>query len=515
MRSVVAIASLACLACASTKQPHILLIVADDLGWNDVPWTNPEVVAPNLQALRQDGITLGDYHLYKVCSPTRASLMTGRYPNRAGLHDFLGHNAPEAVSANYTFISESMKEAGYATHMVGKWHLGYWDWQYIPTGRGFESFFGYMGGAEDYFNHTHTGCDAQPSGPGYASLDLARTWPNKTIKSQPQYKDIYSNEVFLPHVQQIIDDHPPSQPLFLFFPVQHVHEPLQVPERYTKPYEHLKGTLPEDRITLLGMVGAMDEIIGDVVKYMQKKGLWDNTIMIFSTDNGGNVQMAGNNYPLRGGKFTFWEGGNRGAAFIYSASESLIPKALRNKTYDGLFHVADWYATIAEVGGASLPASAIDSVSQWSALCAQGKDGYPRSEIIHETNTDATGAITLGKIRSGKWNLYIGTPFKSRQKMLNGWIRPDGSRVAGNDTCATSPCLFDMETDVTEHYNVASEHPEIVKELLAKLTAAAVCPDSWCELDHYTGPNDCCEAFDVYGAYGPWAKIDRSGIALV
>merc|ERR1712048_86610 len=99
----------------------------------------------------------------------------------------------------------------------------------------------------------------------------------------------------------------------------------------------------------MGMVGAMDELIGDVVGTLKSEGLWDNTILIFSTDNGGNLDMAGNNYPLRGGKFTFWEGGNRGAAFMAWGSKTMMAQSKKNTTYDGLFHVADWYATIADM----------------------------------------------------------------------------------------------------------------------------------------------------------------------
>merc|ERR1719277_1171322 len=94
--------------------PNIFLVVVDDLGWNDMPWHNKDVIAPFIGSLQASGIALSDYHLYKVCSPTRASLMSGRYPNRAGMRDFIGHNAPEAVSSKFAFLPETLKEAGYA-----------------------------------------------------------------------------------------------------------------------------------------------------------------------------------------------------------------------------------------------------------------------------------------------------------------------------------------------------------------------------------------------------------------
>lgn len=493
---------------AAGKLPNIFLVVVDDLGWNDVPWHNQDIQAPFIGSLQSSGVALGDYHLYKVCSPSRASLMSGRYPNRAGMHDFIGHNAPEAVSSKYAFIPETLKEVGYETHMVGKWHLGYYDWSYVPTGRGFDSFFGYMGGAEDYYQHTHSGCSEQPTGPGYPMLDLAITFPNQTIVSQPQFKGVYANEVWVPYTQNLLAQHPKHKPLFLYLSIQHVHEPLQVPDSFTDPYASLAATLPETRITLMGMVSAMDAALRDVVSSFKEHGLWDDTLMIFSTDNGGHLGMAGNNYPLRGGKFTFWEGGNRGIGFVHSENTELLPKSLWGTTYDGLFHVADWYATICEIAGAEKPATAFDSVSQWQGLRSVASSPA-RTEIVHETVLK-DGNITVGKIRSGKWNMYFGNP---GQDKYNGWHYPNGTVEDALDACGEGKaCLFDMDSDVTEHHDVAAENPDVVRELFEKLLAEAACPDGdgMCTLDSYEGANSACDAFDVYGAYGPWRDIQPS-----
>jgi len=486
------------------KLPNIFLVVADDLGWNDMPWHNKDIIAPFVAGLQTKSVTLGDYHLYKVCSPSRASLMSGRYPNRAGLHAFIGHNEPEAVSSKYTFLSETLKAGGYATHLVGKWHLGYWDWKYVPTGRGFESFFGYMGGAEDYYLHTHSGCSEQPTGPGYPELDLAMTFPNNTLISQPQFKNVYANDIWVSHTQSLLANHPKKQPLFLFLAIQHVHEPLQVPASFTKPYESLTSVLPKDRITLMGMVSAMDAALNAIVDSFKTNSLWEDTLMIFSTDNGANLGQGGNNFPLRGGKFTFWEGGNRGIGFVHSESTDLIPQSIRGSTYNGLFHVADWFSTICEAAGLAPPPTAIDSLSQWKALRAE-VEVSPRTEIVHETVVK-NGNLSVGKIRSGKWNLYFGNPGTQD----NGWYYPNGTVVKGPSTCIDGKvCLFDMESDVNEHDEVSADHPEVVQKLLAKMLAESECPDGpdMCNTETYTGPNDACDAFDVYGAYGPWAEI--------
>jgi len=223
--------------------------------------------------------------------------------------------------------------------------------------------------------------------------------------------------------------------------------------------------------------------------------------MIFSTDNGGNVAQGGNNYPLRGGKYTFWEGGNRGIGFLHSIKAELIPVSLRGTTHKGLFNVADWYATICEVARLPLPIIAIDSISQWTALRSE-HGSPPRKQIIHETVLE-NGNISVGKIRSGKWNLYVGNPGEK----FNGWYHPNGTIEPGPENCAGGVCLFDMDSDVIERHDVAAGHPDVVATLLAKMTVEAECPDGICETDIYAGPIDACEAFDVYGAYGPWASI--------
>eukprot|EP00040_Diaphanoeca_grandis_P008254 m.44565 g.44565 ORF g.44565 m.44565 type:complete len:387 (-) comp19707_c0_seq2:172-1332(-) len=386
--------------------------------------------------------------------------------------------------------------------MVGKWHLGYWDWKYIPTGRGFDSFLGYMGGSEDYYTHTHTGCDKKPKGPGYPALDLSVTYPNNTLVPQPQYRNVYALDFFVPHIEAILAAHPVSTPLFFYMPFQNVHEPLQVPANYSNLYSNLTSTLPHGRITLMGMVTALDDAVDAVVTSLKAHNMWENTLFVFSTDNGGNTKASGNNWPLRGGKFTFWEGGNRGTAFIHAESEYLLPSSLRGKVYPGMMHVADWFATLCEAANnTTTPPSAIDSISQWTALRTPGAVA-PRSEIIHEVTLDKHGEISVGKIRSGNWNLYVGFPGTP-----NGWVHPNNTITKGPQDCSQDACLFDVSVDVDERSDVAHANSDIVKQLRARLKAAAVCPDGMCTTDVYNGKNTCCEAFDKYGSYGPWATL--------
>eukprot|EP00041_Stephanoeca_diplocostata_P010545 m.167917 g.167917 ORF g.167917 m.167917 type:complete len:264 (-) comp18195_c0_seq33:3343-4134(-) len=187
--------------------PHVVFIAADDMGWNDISFHNPEIISPHLDELAASGIVLTDYHVYKVCSPTRASFMTGRLPNHAGLHNFISHNDPQAISKHFVLLPQALKAGGYETHIVGKWHLGFFDWPYVPSNRGFDTAFGYMTGAEDYYTHTN--------GKGCTGLDLT-FGVGSNLTAQPQYKDTYSTMMYQGRILDIIAKHDAAIPLFLY-----------------------------------------------------------------------------------------------------------------------------------------------------------------------------------------------------------------------------------------------------------------------------------------------------------
>jgi len=257
----------------------------------------------------------------------------------------------------------------------------------------------------------------------------------------------------------------------------------------------------------MGMVSALDDAVGSVVSELKRQDMWDNTLLIFSTDNGGNIGEQGNNYPLRGGKFSFWEGGNRGVGFVHSESTSLLPKSVRGATYNGLMHVADWYATLCEAVGATLPKSSIDSLSQWHALRTPGASS-PRDEIVHDAKINKHGKLWQGKLRTGKWNLYLGFPGKP-----NEWMHPNGTSDKGPQNCSKAACLFDLSVDPNEHQDVAKANADLVTNFTARLKEAGACPDSFCGLDNYKGKNSLCDAFNIYGCYGPWASRPGAEVA--
>ncbi|XP_025110942.1 arylsulfatase B-like isoform X2 [Pomacea canaliculata] len=367
----------------TSKNPHILFIVADDLGWNDVGFRNSEIHSPTLDKMAEAGIILNSSYVQPVCSPSRASFMSSYFPFRLGLqHKTIIASQKAYLPADVITLPQRLRELGYATHIVGKWHLGFCNWNYTPTFRGFDSFYGFYNAREDYYNHT-------------GSRDAYDFRSNTSVEVAA--KGHYSADLFSAKVVEIIKSHDPSRPLFIYLPFQSVHDPLQVPEEYVQRY--CSKVVKESRRLYCGMVAALDEAVTNVTSTMQEAGLWEDTIVFFTTDNGGPIPEGADNWPLRGSKGTLWEGGTRGTAFIYS--QSWLNKT--GYTYNGLFHAVDWYPTILSAAAGSkanhlLEKTDIDGISQWQALLQNGPS--PRDEFVYNIDEiDQNGALRLGRYK--------------------------------------------------------------------------------------------------------------------
>src|SRR5262245_27144490 len=271
-RSAVALALYCCLAAGPAAadeppaKPNIVFLLADDLGWADVGWHGGEIQTPHLDKLAAAGARLEQFYVQPVCSPTRAALLTGRYPMRHGLQ--VGVVRP---CANYGLpleertLAQALKEAGYVTAICGKWHLGHCRPEFLPTRRGFDHQYGHYNGALDYFTHVRDG-----------GFDWHRD--DRACRDEG-----YSTHLIAKEAGRLIRDHDGGKPLFLYVPFNAVHAPHQVPDEYTKPYAHLKG----ERRLYAGMLAAMDEAVGQVVAAVDEKGMRKDTLFIFSSDNGG------------------------------------------------------------------------------------------------------------------------------------------------------------------------------------------------------------------------------------
>ncbi|XP_068240183.1 arylsulfatase B-like isoform X2 [Palaemon carinicauda] len=356
-------------------------------GWNDVPWNNPYVIAPHMSDLAVNGVILNQSYVQPTCTPTRAALMTGRYPFTIGLQQgVIGPLEPMGVPLQSKMLPQFLKKVGYTTHAIGKWHLGFCSWEYTPLRRGFDTFYGFYTGSADHYSHKRP---TITKGKRTEYLDL-----RNNTKVDNGKGGVYSTYVYASAAEEIIRSRKPEDPMFMYLAFQSVHSPLQVPLQYKTQYSHIKYF---ERRVYLGMVTAMDEAIGKVVKALKETGHYENSVIIFTTDNGGSVRKGGSNWPLRGGKGALWEGGTRGPAFIHSP---LLPNP--GTVNENLHHATDWFSTIISIAGGEPPE--VDGTNQWDVLA--GISTVPQRETI-VYNMDDSKKFKAG-LRMNNYKLLVG-----------------------------------------------------------------------------------------------------------
>jgi len=433
LRHLLALALLAAAPPAvAAEPPNVVFILADDLGRADCGFTGgKDIKTPNLDKLAAAGATLDAFYVQPVCSPTRAALMTGRYPMRHGLQ--VGVVRPWAqygLPLEERTLPQALKEAGYATAIVGKWHLGHFAPEYLPTRRGFDRQYGHYNGALDYFTHVRDG-----------GFDWHRD--DKACRDEG-----YATHLIAKEAARFVEDTAGKKPFFLYVPFNAVHTPHQVPPEYTKPYE---GKLAGERLKYAGMLAAMDEAVGRIVEAVDKAGVRKNTLFIFSSDNGGpQPGVVTDNGKYRAGKGTLYEGGVRVAACV--AWDGRIKPGT---TIAEPMHAVDWYPTLVKLCSAKAEQKlAVDGRDVWPTL-ADGKPS-PHDAILINTTPNA------GAVRAGDWKLVLHT----------GADDPDGG-VPKKKAAKSSVELFNLKDDPYEKTNLADKHPDRVKELREKLAAFA------------------------------------------
>jgi arylsulfatase I/J len=470
------------------------------MGWRN----NSEARTPNMNALVKEGVILDRHYVYQYCSPTRSSFLSGRLP----IHVNTVNRGPDqigGVDLRMTMISSKLKSAGYSTHQVGKWNAGSTAWGNMPINRGFDSSYGYMGGAEDHYTqHGDYKIKYENGELGYTSaVDL---WEN----DGPAYgkNGTYNAYSFAQHAVDIISNHDPSTPLFIYQAWQEAHTPNEVPAEFLGP------VLPKDksdglRRTYEGMVHCLDSGIGNVTAALKAKGMWEKTLVVFSADNGGREDMdfGGNNYPLRGMKFSDFEGGVRVAAF---AAGGVIPQARRGSTETGMIHISDWYHTycaLAGVDSTDTKAAAstdkippIDSQNVWAVLSTGGASPHlPANRPDGLVISAAAVIIWPYKLVTGKQKgkgVWTGRRHPNTTKLLDDDKGCGGSseyldamaECGGDYGCIGTRdvsqalskevsgvgCLFNIESDPTEHVDLSAvpAHASTLQALRAALAKA-------------------------------------------
>jgi arylsulfatase A-like enzyme len=438
------------LAGSATAQPNIVFLLADDLGFKDVGYQGGTIKTPHIDALAAAGTRLDHFYVQPVCSPTRSSLMTGRYPMRYGLQSGVVRPwARHGLPLTERTLAQALKETGYTTAICGKWHLGHLDQRYLPSSRGFDHQYGHYNGALDYFTHIR---------------DKALDWSRD---DEPLREQGYTTTLIGDESVRLIEQHDAAKPLFLYVPFNAPHSPFQAPQPYLNMYQHIKT---RNKRAFAAMVTCMDDAIGRIVSALNKRGMRRNTLIFFCSDNGG-MNMVSDNGRLRGQKGRLYEGGIRVTAL------AVWPGVLKaGAVVKEALHMVDMYPTLLKLAGASIEQRLpLDGKDAWPSI-ARGQ-ATPHREILLNV-TPYNGAI-----RQGDWKL-----------VHNGQL---SANYAGAKPTSDTFELFNLADDPYEKNDLGEKNPEKLQELQDRLNsyAEAAAPAN-------IPPNRMPKAFKIPKAWG-------------
>lgn len=427
---------------APASKPNIVFFLIDDLGYADCGFNGgKEIFTPHIDKLAKEGAVIEAHYVQPVCSPTRSALLTGRYPTHTGIYSVVRPKSKGGLPLAERTLASALKEVGYETAITGKWHLGETQKGYLPTSRGFDHQYGHYFGALDYNTHIRDG---------------THDWYRN---DQELKEEGYTTHLVAKEACRLIADKDKAKPLFLYVPFNGVHSPMQVPDDYLKPY----GALSGPRLKLAGMLAAVDEAIGQIVGALEKAGLRENTLIIFSSDNGG--PRPGVNTPLRDYKGSIYEGGVRAAAFATWPGH--IPGGVRIKEP---MHIIDWYPTLIKlVGGSTQQPLPVDGLDIWPMLTQSTPT--PHDAILHVQSTERAA------IRMGDWKLVMNgqgklDPVDAKGSGTTGKNNEAGAKRKKRAKRADAPkgfALYHLGEDISEEKDRAATEPERVSAMSAKL----------------------------------------------
>ncbi len=416
--------------------PNVVLIFTDDQGYNDVGvFGADDIATPNLDKMAKQGTMLTSYYSAQaVCSASRAGILTGCYPNRIGIHNALGPGNTHGINSKETTMAEMLKSKGYATAIFGKWHLGHHK-KFLPTRHGFDEWFGIPYSNDMWPYHPQ-------QGPVFNFPDLP-LYENETIIDTLVEQSQLTTQITERSVDFIQRNK--NNPFFLYVPHPQPHVPLFVSDKF-------KGK--SNRGLYGDVIMEIDWSVGQIMEALKDNGLEENTIVIFTSDNGPWLSYgnhAGSAFPLREGKGTGWEGGQR-EPFIIK-----YPKRIpAGKVIDEPVMAIDMLPTLAEEIGAELPENIIDGKSVLQLLKGNVDKGPQEAYFFYYRVNELFG------VRYGKWKLY----FPHRYRTMGGQ-EPGKDGLPGEYRMIDMEEieLYNVENDISETTNVAAENPEIVLEI--------------------------------------------------
>ncbi len=441
-------------------RPNILLILADDMGYGDIgAFGNPDVQTPALDQLAGESLCLTQHYAGSpVCAPSRAALLTGRYPHRTGAVDTLEGRGLDRLALRERTLADALKGAGYATGLVGKWHLGALDPRYHPNARGFDEFLGFRGGWQDYWQ-----------------------WRLDANGEVRPADGRYLTDVFTEEAAAFIERHA-GEPFFLHVTYNAPHFPLQVPDADAEPFRAM-DKFTEDVCRIYGMNRRMDAGIGRLLETLGEYGLTENTIVLFASDNGPQFGGEGErcttrfNAHFNGCKGNVYEGGIRVPAILR------WPAGLLGGERTAAFvHFCDWMATLLAAAGVAVPRGVpLDGESVLPALRGEAAQGNPRR--FWQWNRYRPVACCNAAIRDGPWKLLrpvirqamsiteedaeLDRRLKYEPETVQDISRePEPARSIPRPP---APLLFDLDDDPWERRDLSVTHPERVAVMQGEL----------------------------------------------
>ncbi len=419
---------------AQTRKPNIVLIVADDLGNQDMGFQgSPDLKTPHLDGLAAAGVRFTNgYVSHPFCSPTRAALLTGRYQQRFGHENNMVFNQQDPLTGlplTETTLADALGKAGYVTGLVGKWHLGAHE-KFHPRKRGFQEMYGFVGGGHDYFH---------PGVPGDKDQHFIPIERDGAVVPEKEYLTTALGR----EAEAFVKRHA-ARPFFLYLAFNAPHSPLQAPQAYLRRFAHIQDP---DRRSYAAMVGAMDDAVGRVLLALRETNSERNTLVFFLSDNGGPKDNASSNKPFRGTKRTVYEGGVR-VPFVMR-----WPAAVAGgRTVEDPVICMDIFPTALAAAGATHAGKALDGLNLLPFL--QAKAAAPRRPLYWRMFGGVEGAVRDGRMK---------------------WVKPGAGK---------QPELYDLISDREEKNDLAASRPEEAARLEKLWTkwSREMAPPAW--LDH-------------------------------